>query len=352
MTLFRYILTQLLVGFAFALAGLGLVIVPTLTVSAVNKVGGVGLAGILEYMPLVLVELVPYVLPMAFLLACVATFGRLASDNEFTAIRMAGVSPLRLLLPGLLLACVLCFVTDWLISTVSPNWKHRARSFQNEAKIESWKRALENRNEADLGEFSLWAESSHGNVKENVVLTFGGDENPMTITAERMTMDIAEEVLTVSLENAESVNESVQSMSANPVFKFTMDDLIKRKGKESHKPKYRTSAQLKLDLTDPELEAERGDEIRYLIQSRHALAMTYFLFLLLGIPTGIMLRAGTQLAAFTAAMGYAFVYYVLSMRLGKTLAEWGSIGPEVAAWATNGMFLVLGIYLLRRGLMR
>ena len=357
MTLSRYVLRQLLVAFAFALAGLGLVILPTLTVNAVNKVGAVGLGAILDYMPLVLIQLVPYVLPLAFMLACVATFGRLAADNELTAIRMAGIHPGRLLLPGLFLAALLAAGTEWMVSTVSPQWDYQARDFRRKSDVDKFKGALFERNEIDFGDFSLWAESSHGNVKENVVLSFppggeGRDQRPTTITAERLTIDLVDELLVVALENAESVNDTVQSFSANPEFAIRLDELVRHKKPNRSLPKYMTTRELRRELKRGGLEDERRNDIRYVIQSRHALAVTYLLFLLLGVPTGIYLRAGTQLAAFTGAMGYALLYYLLSLRLGKELAAGEALSPELAAWATDGIFLVVGLVMTWRGLLR
>lgn len=364
MTLTRYVSRQLLVAFLFALAGLGLVILPTLTVKAVHEVGGVGLQAIFRFMPLVLIELVPYVLPMAFLLACVATFGRLAADNELTAIRMAGMNPGRLLWPGLVLAIPLAFLTDYLLASVAPTWKFEARSFQRRAEVEEFQQLLFERNEIDLGGFSLWAESSQGNRKQNVVLSYedpddeatsggsGGGGDRMTLTAEEMVLELRDGVLTVGLTNAEAVNDSVQSVSGNSSITFLMEDLKPTKAKGRDKPKYQTSGELRAKLAAGVDDPEQAAEMRYLIQSRRALAATYILFLLLGAPTGVFLRTGTQLAAFTGAMGYAFLYYLLALRLGKELAGWGHVSPELAAWATNGIFLGLGIVFTWRGLFR
>ena len=43
------------------------------------------------FMPLLLSEFVPYVLPVCFLLAVVSTYGRLEADGEWTAIQMSGM---------------------------------------------------------------------------------------------------------------------------------------------------------------------------------------------------------------------------------------------------------------------
>jgi lipopolysaccharide export LptBFGC system permease protein LptF len=65
-----------------------------------------------------------------------------------------------------------------------------------------------------------------------------------------------------------------------------------------------------------------------------------------------VLRSTTQLGAFTGAIGYAFVYYVLDMRLGRVLAATGAVAPLVAAWATNALFLLAGSVLFVRTLWR
>ena len=93
MTLQLYVLRQLLFSFLFSLGGIALLVFPSVAVQAVHKMQGVSPTTILQYMPLVLVDLVPYLLPMAFLLAVVATFGRIAADRELVAINMSDTHP-------------------------------------------------------------------------------------------------------------------------------------------------------------------------------------------------------------------------------------------------------------------
>ena len=105
-------------------------------------------------------------------------------------------------------------------------------------------------------------------------------------------------------------------------------------------------------MAEPDFDPARKDEFVFEIQRRRALSVTYLLFLLLGIPTGILLRSSTQLGAFTGAVVYSFMYYVLALRLGKELALNGALPPVAAAWSTNGIFLVIGVLLFYRALWR
>jgi lipopolysaccharide export system permease protein len=74
------------------------------------------------------------------------------------------------------------------------------------------------------------------------------------------------------------------------------------------------------------------------------------MFLLLGIPTGLLLRKGTQLAALSVAVGYALLYYVLSLRLTEDLAGMDLIPPELGAWSVNIVGALAGLWLLRKAL--
>src|SRR3972149_2407077 len=59
-------------------------------------------------------------IPMAFLLGVLLAFGRLASESEIVALRAVGVSPLRLLVPVMILATAAGLVTFYVIAVGLP----------------------------------------------------------------------------------------------------------------------------------------------------------------------------------------------------------------------------------------
>ncbi len=78
-----------------------------------------------------------------------------------------------------------------------------------------------------------------------------------------------------------------------------------------------------------------------------------FLFGVLWFFLGARFLGGrATLGTTVRAVGYAFLYYVLSMRLGKELVAIGAVGPFVSAWATNLVYLGAGLILMRRVLVR
>ena len=356
MTLFLYILRELFVSILFSASGIAVVVMPTVAIHAIHKLGAVGFGALLTYLPLVLVELVPYLLPMAFLIGVVMTYGRLAADREITAIRMTGIHPVRLALPGLLLAVPMSLGTAYLLTTVSPNWKYEQRNFQRSVDKEAFRSLAQGRTELEFGSSSMKALRREGDVFYDVLLDLeGADDEHLTVMADAVELAIRgddEDVLVLEFENAHVLGEGTRLFDEYPSWSTPLADFYPSSPKDRSRPKYQTNAQMQVSLLDPAYSERERRAMRYEMHARYALAGTYVLFLLLGIPTGITLRSATQLAAFTGASGYAFVYYALAMQLGKSLARSGNFPPLPAAWATNALFLAAGIYLFRRALLK
>jgi len=347
-----YVLRQLLLSMFFSIAGLSVIVLPTIAIQAVNKLGAIGFDTVARYLPLVVAELVPYLLPMAFLLGVVATYGRLAADRELIAIKMAGIHPAKLALPGLLVALPLVFGTDRLLSEISPELKYRQRSLLRDSDVKRFVSGMSGRNVLNFGKNVLNSVSTVGNVKYRAELDMELDGQRVRVSAEEARVDVEDDSLVVRMKDARVLTDNMFTYNAAPVQRWKLSELFPPQKKDKSSAKYQTTSDLSVALGDAALEPAKRDEYLYEIQRRHALAATYLLFLLLGLPTGVALRSSTQLGAFTGAVGYAFVYYVLAMRLGKVLAATGAIAPLVAAWATNGLFLAVGLVLFVRALWR
>ena len=84
----------------------------------------------------VFLNLLPSILavtiPMAFLLGVLLAFGRMSSDSEIVALRASGVSPLRLIVPVLLLSTAAALVTFYINTVALPaaNQVHRELVFK------------------------------------------------------------------------------------------------------------------------------------------------------------------------------------------------------------------------------
>ena len=100
----RYILKELLGPFFFGLGAF------TILFFAVESLIGVArmmsetdipFLLVLEYLVCRLPQVMMFTLPMATLLSCLLTFGRLSGESELTALRASGISFLRIAAPAL-----------------------------------------------------------------------------------------------------------------------------------------------------------------------------------------------------------------------------------------------------------
>ena len=98
----RMILWDLIKVFVVTLIGLtGLFVLAGLVAEASQR--GLAPAQVLSIIPLMIPSMLPYTIPAATLFATVNVYGRMAKDNEITALRAAGVNLRRILAPSVLL---------------------------------------------------------------------------------------------------------------------------------------------------------------------------------------------------------------------------------------------------------
>ncbi len=121
----RLIISELVGPWAFGVAMFtSLIVASTFLLSASEYiVSGISPATIAELMTLFLPGVMVKTFPMAMLLAGLLGFGRLSSDSEITALRAAGVSIMRMMMPvaGLSLAVAIAafFVNEAIVPTAS-----------------------------------------------------------------------------------------------------------------------------------------------------------------------------------------------------------------------------------------
>lgn len=374
----RYILRQLVTGFLFSAAGMVFIAMPGIAVGAVHKLGSAGTLSILKFVPMMVAVFVPYVLPVALLLALVSTYGRLASQNEWTAIRMAGLNPYRLLAPAVLLAALAGSGVYALNAELLP----RIKVWQKTAQLRELKSALRNlsrgKTEIMIDEFFLSAEDrfrEDPNVFYDCFIEFPQEEGqpPRRFFAESVRFEFGEKTMRAVLLQASGATQDISlERSDELVIDVDLEVLLgKDKKHDFRSARYQTSGQLLSNLERIDVERtvarslvpilgkrrvvkylEWSDRPRrrllYSWHQRMANGATCLMFVLVGVSTGVMMRKGTQLSALAVAVGYAMVYWIASLRLGKQLAQGGSIDAWVGAWAPLALFSVIGVWLTHR----
>ena len=87
--------------------------------------------GFLVYARLIIyfsLTMTPVALPLAILLACLITFGNLGEHFELTAIKSAGISLTRVLIPMFIFSALMVFVSFWFNNNLIPKVNLKAYS--------------------------------------------------------------------------------------------------------------------------------------------------------------------------------------------------------------------------------
>ena len=322
---------------------------PAVAVSAVHRLAGVDTLSIVLFLPIVLAGLVPYVLPLGFLLAVVVAYGRLAADQEWTAIRMAGIHPLVIARPAVLLGIALGGLTLWIVSEKLPDLRRRERTYVGEALRETIKRLSPGQTELAFGRFTLLSAWRDGDdfVDARVDVPDEQASGTRSFLARRVHFEFREGDVLVHLYGARIV-EKVDALIEHTVVRVPIDQVAEDTSASFRSLRYRRSSDLAVDLAGGGIDPSRRHEVVYEIHNRIALSAANLLFVLLGMPVGLLLRRGTQLGALSVAVTFALVYYLLSMRLGKQLSSSELVPPVAGAWATSAAGAAIGLLLCWR----
>jgi lipopolysaccharide export system permease protein len=116
----RYVLLELTKVFLLTLAGFTAIIyIALIGKEAVDK--GIGLGPLLQMCPYLLPQALQFAVPATMLLATTSVFGRMASYNEFVAIKSLGISPMVVVSPALVLATLVSFVAV-ILNDMAVSW--------------------------------------------------------------------------------------------------------------------------------------------------------------------------------------------------------------------------------------
>ncbi len=134
MILARYILREHVAPFLYSLFVITFLFLIDFLIRILSSILSKGLEWqvVLEIVVLNLAWMLALSVPMAVLVAALMAFGRLSADNETTALRALGISPVRAMLPVLGVALLLAGGLMWFNDRVLPEANYRAASLRND----------------------------------------------------------------------------------------------------------------------------------------------------------------------------------------------------------------------------
>lgn len=359
----RYILREMVVPFLLGLAIftsiLLIVRILKLVELVVNR--GVPLAQMLRIFSYILPAFLEVTVPMALLLAILVAFGRLSSDSEVIAMRAAGISLYRLLVPVAIFATVVALLTGWLSVTARPWGNSHLR--QGLYEIVKTRAAAGIKPKIFNDEFKnlvIYVDRIQpaSDILEGILVADTRDpalHNTVYAQSGRLITNERQHSLTLRLENG-GIYSTGDKDEGYQDTRFTTYDITldlnaalaqlrdrERDVSELTLPELRDAITEKIASGDP-ANAERVE-----LQRKLAIPFACLVFAAIGVPLGIQPTRSVHSRGFSLSLGLIFLYYLL-LTFGQNLGERGSLPPVLAVWLPNGVLsVVAAILLLRAG---
>ncbi|HOZ01034.1 MAG TPA: LptF/LptG family permease [Candidatus Syntrophosphaera sp.] len=402
----RYILREHFVPFLLSLLVVTFVLLIDRVIDLLNMIieKKLDVGTILQLFGLSLPYMLALSIPMAVLVATILAFGRMTVDHETIAMKSSGINIYRMLSPLLFVALLLTGVMVYFNHYFLPDTNHKLKNLT--VKIAYYKpMTIIKPNEfTTLMDYTVFAKDNVNNeLREVLIYDRSQTKLPRTILARRgevIQMDKGNS-LRIVLHDGEMHERNEKEPGKYQIRRFqnfivnirnlgmdfdfgesdfrsdremTYDQLVAAiKDKQTEisgnlrerenlrkrlaslpeaASDYAASVEnrrlgIMLKMADDK-GTELVDDLRSLQVEYHkkfALSFAIIIFVLIGIPLGLMTRTSGIGMAFSVSSVIFLIYYV-ALTGGEQLADRGLLNPFLSMWLTNIVFLILGVVLI------
>jgi lipopolysaccharide export system permease protein len=361
-TLSLYVTREVVAYTLIGLAAITLVMVARGIVRVLDQLIGAGFAldDLARMIALLATTLAIYALPVSFLFGVLLAIGRMASDQEITAMRACGVGIRGLLAPIALLGVLLSLTTFALSLEGEPAARRAMKAAIRTLLVRG--ASVEPGRFSTVGDRTLYVDEREGANRLRGVMIFDRSDpkQPFLVFAEagEMRFDEARAELLLSLERGDVHIESDGTGRERyhrigfDRLEYTLDVAVLMGPDATRRPRDMTLAQLReaaARIAAGSTEKLRDPPASFAmnIERRYALPMAPALFALVGVPLGMQRKRGARSYGVILCALLAFGYYGL-VSFCEALANEKGLPPRVAAWLPNLVYAAVGTVLLLR----
>lgn len=388
----RYILWEIIKLFSISLVAFtAIIILGGLAQQLARE--GLGPMAILDLLPYLLPIGLQFGLPPTLLFAVCSVYGRISADNEVVAIKAAGVNPIRIMSPTLILAFILSLLAVWL-NDIAFSWGapgvNRVVLLSLEEIVYGW--LSKQGSYSTSSGFSIHVQGVGEDGRELILPTIsfqpqsGGENMIITAATGRLAMDPESEVLRITL--VDSVVEKGQS-TVNVPGAITQEIPLAqaaRKGKTSGQPSEYPMRAIRNEVKNQEAKLEDASEVigaraslgllsgrydwlddnamheslnelyngkvrltrlRFEPARRWASGFACFFFVWVGVPLSIWFRSADYWTSFGMCFLPILLLYYPFFVYGLDRVKDGS-WPTISVWLGNLVLLGVGAFWMRR----
>lgn len=352
----RYYIKEFLVNLLLTFVMLfGVAILATIS-RATGRAQGLGLLLTLRLTLYWALDTLPQLLSISVLVSSVFTFGRAASDNEITAMRAAGIRPVRLLGAVLFVGAMMGATNAWLVHDVIP-WAHYEKYRPTK---DAFKLLMINnksmQNQWQVDRFQMrWKRRDGPRRYLDVDFNANADQGMATGHAESLEIDYdeAEDALVLLIDNfdgemATRGKKRTMRMPGQITLSFSIS-AIANQNRRHEGMRDISTAQLVAEVESGAGTGESGRawQARWWIGHRISQALSTLFFALIGFPIGVLFRRAGRMVSFAISfVPLAFFYGLvfLGQGLSRRFESWSfsllpTAGLAIAAiWMTRKVF--------------
>ena len=324
---------------------------------------------------------IPIALPLAMLLSTLMTYGNLGEYFELTALKSAGISITRAMLPMLVVAVLISIFAFWFNNVALP-WAN-LKGYSLLYDIKTTKTTLNIKEGifyTDLPGYSIKVAKKYPDNKslKNIVIfdhtKNDGDRHVTIADSAQMYTIMNKQYLIFELfngndytEDADKTGNSDQTdMSANAfkkskvIMSLSAFDMHKTEEDQfKHHQMMRGISDLSYDsdslkkayksLNQSSLSAKQEDSHRTDLEWHHKFtnAIAVFVMFLIGAPLGGIIKKGGFGLPVVIAIIFFILMYVMTQQ-GDKAAKESRLIVQVGAWLSNFVLFLFGIYFLKK----
>jgi lipopolysaccharide export system permease protein len=368
----RYLLTELLSAFALVLLILTGVFLMASLLQVLQKLPETSMLALLHAVPVLIGLVLPVAVPLAFLMACLLSYGRFSDDNEFVALQMGGLSPRHAVAPAICAALVVSAFSLVLSTDLNPaltSAKKAVLRVQVAEQIERMRTSV-GAGDVRIGDMEMSWSGRRAEWFLDAVLTW---------TTKKQTDDGPDAQRTTSRATAREATLALTNESPARLAVTLVDGATSDTGGGGYTEGRAKRQRIFIDLEDDRASSKRIDEMRstelyYRLArlepllgrqrqtkewrtwrdyareywKRVALGLSPLAFALLGVPIGLFARRGSWAMLLVIALVLALPVYYPLLLWGENLARLDILPASIAMNLPNFVLGGTGVFLIWR----
>lgn len=348
----RYLIGEMAAPFGFAIAAFTLfLLINTFFLAAdyiINK--SVPFVLVARYIVLQIPSFVYLILPFATLFGVLQGFGRLAGDNEMTAMRTSGISLSRIARPAIIMGVVLTLAAFGINEYIAPQSQHKSQTIFRQIAYHSSQPIIapDQFVRTEDGRHSIFVASvdpQSGLMRSVQIYSLNGSGYfPETLTAATARQRSGKLVLYDGVQTFYGPSGLVTKQQHFNTLEFPLVDAsLLFEGPRG--PFEMNSRELARQIKALRGSGEDTRQFEMTLQQKYAMPVACLISIIIALPLGVRFGKRGRGVAAMLALVVLLVYWLL-MAATNALGKDGALPPFTAAWIPNIILGSAGLFMM------